>query len=78
MEYRGINVIKSILPVDVNDITNFFIQKKGVTKLTLIHKSKLAIFDVSPANVIDEMILIETYFGESTSLLQKRRFFRVI
>ena len=56
MEYGGIKVIKSVLPVDFNDVTSFFIQKKGTTKMTLISKSKLAIFNVSPANVIDEMI----------------------
>ena len=49
-------VIKIVLPVDFNDVTSFFIQKKGTTKMTLIPKSKLAIFNVSPANVIDEMI----------------------
>ena len=56
MEYGGIKVTKSILPVDFNDVMSFFIQKKGATKMTLIPKSKLAIFDVSPANVIDEMM----------------------
>ena len=56
MEYGGIKVIKSVLPVDFNDVTSFFIQKKGTAKMTLIPKSKLAIFNVSPANVIDEMI----------------------
>ena len=56
MEYGGIKVIKSILPVDFNDVMSFFIQKKGATKIMLILKSKLAIFDVSPANVLDEMM----------------------
>ena len=56
MEYGGIKVIKSVLPVDFNDVTSFFIQKKGTTKMTLIPKSKLAIFKESPANVIDEVI----------------------
>ena len=56
MEYGGIKVIKSILPVDFNDAMSFFIQRKGTAKMTLIPKSKLAIFDVSPANAIDEMM----------------------
>ena len=56
MEYRGIKVIKSILPLDFNDVMSFFIQKKGATKMTLIPKSKLATFDVSPANAIGEMM----------------------
>ena len=56
MEYGGIKVIKVVLPVDFNDVTSFFIQKKGTTKMTLILKSKLSIFNESPANVIDEMI----------------------
>ena len=56
MEYDGINVIKSISPVDFNDVMSFFILKKGETKMTLIPKSKLVIFDVSPANAIDEVM----------------------
>ena len=56
MEYGGIKLIKSILPADFNDVMSFFILQKGETKMTLIPKSKLAIFDVSPANVIDEMM----------------------
>ena len=56
MEYGEIKVIKSILPVDFNDLMSFFIQKKGPKKMTLIPKSQLAIFNVSPANVIDEMM----------------------
>ena len=56
MEYRGIKVIKSILPLDFNDVMSFFIQKKGATKMTLIPKLKLAIFDVSSANAIDQMM----------------------
>ena len=50
MEYGGIKVIKSILPVDFNDVMSFFIQKKGATKMMF------SIFDVSPANVFDEMM----------------------
>ena len=57
MEYGGIKVIKSILPVDFNDVMSFFIQKKGATKMMF------SIFDVSPANVFDEMMWDETYFG---------------
>ena len=49
----GIKVIKVILPVDFNDVLRFFNQKKGATKMTLLSKSKLAIFNISPANVID-------------------------
>ena len=56
MEYDGIKAIKSILPLDFSDVMSFFIQKKGATKMTLIPKSKLAIFDVTPANAIDEMM----------------------
>ena len=56
LEYGGINVIKSISPVDFNDVMSFFIQKKGATKMTLIPKLKLAIFDVSSANAIDQMM----------------------
>ena len=56
MEYGKIKVIKSVLPVDFNDVTSFFIQKNGTTKMMLIPQSKLANFNVSPANVIDEMI----------------------
>ena len=56
MEYGGIKAIKSILPVDFNDAMSFFTPKKRATKMTLIPKSKLAIFDVSPANAIDEMM----------------------
>ena len=41
--------------------------------MTLSPKSKLAIFDESPANVIDEMTRNETYFDGSTSLLEKKR-----
>ena len=55
MKYGGIKVIKSILPVDLN-VMSFFIQKKGATKITLIPKSKCAIFDISPVNIIDEMM----------------------
>ena len=56
MEYGGIKVIKSVLPVDFNDVMSFSIQKKRTTKMTLIPKSKLAIFDPSPANVVDQMM----------------------
>ena len=42
--------------------------------MTLVPKSKLAIFKVSLANVIDEMMWNETYFGGSTSPLQKKDF----
>ena len=56
MEYGGIKVIKSILPVDFNDVMSFFVQRKGATKMTLIPKSKLDIFEVSPANAIDKMM----------------------
>ena len=45
MKYGGIKVIKSILPVDLNGVMSFFIQRKGGDKN-----------DVSPANVIDEMM----------------------
>ena len=41
--------------------------------MTLIAKSNLAIFYVSPANVIDEMMWNETYLGGSMSLLQKKK-----
>ena len=56
MEYGGIKLIESILPADFHDAMSFFIQQKGETKMTLIPKSNLAIFEVSPANVIDEMM----------------------
>ena len=56
MEYGGIKLIKSVLPADFNDVMSFFILQKGEKKMTLIPKSNLAIFDVSPANIIDEMM----------------------
>ena len=56
MEYGGRKLIKSILPADFNDVMSFFIQQKEETKMTLISKSNLPIFDVSPANIIDEMM----------------------
>ena len=56
MEYSGIKVIKSILPVGFNDVMSFSIQKNGLTKVTLVPKSKLAISNLSPANAIDEMM----------------------
>ena len=56
MEYGGIKFIKSISLVDFNDVMSFSIQKKRPTKMTLVPKSKLAIFKVSLANVIDEMM----------------------
>ena len=45
----GIRIRKSILPVDLNDIMSFFIQKNGSTKVVLLTKSKLGIFNMSPA-----------------------------
>ena len=56
MEYGRIKLVKSILPADFDDVMSFFIQQKLETKMMLIPKSNLAIFDISPANVIDEMI----------------------
>ena len=53
---RWNKVIKSILQVDFNDVMSFFIQKKWATNMTLIPKSKLTTFDVSPANAIDEIM----------------------
>ena len=55
-EVRWNRSIKNILPVDFNDVMSFFIQKNGATKMTLLPKSKFAIFNVSPANAIDEMM----------------------
>ena len=56
MEYSGIKLLKSILPADLNDVMSFFMLQKGEAKMTLIPKSNLAVFDVSTANVIDEMM----------------------
>ena len=46
--------------------------------MTLVPKLKLAIFNVSPANVTDEMMWNETHFGGFTSPLQKKRLFHLI
>ena len=56
MKYGGIKVIDSVLPVDFNDVMTFSIQKTGPTKMALVPKSKLTIFNVSLGNVIDEMM----------------------
>ena len=46
MEYGGIRIIKSILPVDFSGMISLFFQKKGATKMLLLPKSKLVIFNV--------------------------------
>ena len=69
MEYGGITIIKSILPVDLNDIMSFFIQKKGTPKMALLPKSKLSILNVSSANTIYEMKENEMYLSGSNSPL---------